>query len=88
MLSAATNVTPMPVHLRRVRANAPASTELPTALQTLQRAVRAADADGFARGEQQGHVAGWRWGLVCGFCLGLLLGSALVAGALWIGVSL
>jgi hypothetical protein len=85
VLSAA-NVTPM--FNRHVRAGTAAPSDVPTPLMSLQRAMRAADADGFARGERAGYLGGWRWGLVCGICLGLTLGATLVAGALYLGVTL
>lgn len=41
--------------------------------------VKAAAHDAHARGERQGYLQGWRWGVVCGACAG-----GLVVACTWV----
>lgn len=56
----------------------------------LARSVETLVADAYAAGKQTGEVqhymAGWRFGLVCGFLPGLLVGGGLVALAFHLGL--
>lgn len=45
-------------------------------------ALRDATRRGWDDGERCGYVAGWRWGVVCGGCAGVLLGML----ALWLAL--
>lgn len=49
------------------------------ASEALHSAIQAAWTDGHGRGEWAGHLKGWRSGVVCGLCWGVLL-TAIAAG--------
>lgn len=66
---------------RRVRAGGAPPPPMPAAWPTMQSALAAAHEEG----EREGYVAGWRYGWACGLTFGVLIGSSLVAAALWWG---
>ena len=63
-----TRPAPMPMH---------PDTPTSAALQTI---IEAAWTDGHGRGEWDGHMKGWRSGVLCGLCWGGVL-TALAAAA-------
>lgn len=65
----AANPAPQPMHLDT------------HTTETLHRAIDAAQAEGFERGEYAGYMTGWRSGVACGACWGALL-VCMAAGAL------
>lgn len=57
----------------------------PLPLPASEKALRAAARAGWDDGERARYVSGWRWGWVCGACVGVPLGMLALWAALQLG---
>lgn len=58
---------------------------VPLPIPPSEQALRAAARAGWDDGERAGYIAGWRYGTVCGLCIGVPLGGAAIWAALELG---